>query len=133
MCEVKHADSMVVRRLPLLAVATLLAASLIVALPGPGKLDAALAAARPDAALAAARPDANIAAGARKLPGPFNAADPSTCDRWVSMNGKDSNPGTQSQPWKTVTKAVTTLGTPGQGRVGCVNQGTYDELGAVAM
>jgi parallel beta helix pectate lyase-like protein/calcineurin-like phosphoesterase family protein len=119
----EHPHPVATRRLSLVVLTAFLLLLLTTAGPASGQLDAALA---------AVRPDADVAAGARALPGPFNTADPAACDHWVSTTGKDSDPGTQAQPWRTIRKAVTTLGTPGHGRVGCISSGTYDELGAVA-
>jgi chitodextrinase len=55
---------------------------------------------------------------------PAGLAAPSGAAFYVSMSGSDSNPGTLSSPWRTVQKAVNTLGA---GQVAYVRAGTYSE------
>ncbi len=43
---------------------------------------------------------------------------------YVSTSGSDSNPGTQSQPWKTIQKAANTVAA---GDTVTVDAGTYNE------
>jgi hypothetical protein len=76
------------------------------------------------------RPDASVPAGARALPDrAFLRNERTECDFYVDSTGKDSNPGTQAEPWRTVGRAVVGLDA---GEVACVNSGTYEEPGASA-
>lgn len=47
-----------------------------------------------------------------------------TCDKWAARDGADTNPGTESAPFKTAQKLADKL-TAGQ--TGCLRQGTYVE------
>jgi hypothetical protein len=77
-----------------------------------------------------AGPDADVAAGARALPDrSFLTREPQGCNFYVDPSGSNASSGTQSAPWRTIGKAVATLGA---GQVACVNSGTYDETGASA-
>lgn len=47
-----------------------------------------------------------------------------TCTHYVAKNGNDNNPGTETQPWLTITKSAKTAAA---GNTVCVKQGTYNE------
>lgn len=55
---------------------------------------------------------------------PAGLASSSGAAFYVSVSGSDSNPGTLASPWRTVQKAVNTLGA---GQVAYVRAGTYSE------
>ena len=48
-------------------------------------------------------------------------------DYYVATTGSDSGPGSQSQPWKTITHAASALSLGGSGTTVHVAQGTYNE------
>ena len=75
---------------------------------------------------ARSRPGPSVIAGTRRLPDVgFARRVKSRCNRYVSTEGDDANPGrTAASAWRTVGKALRTL-TAGQ--VGCVLPGTYEE------
>ncbi len=56
---------------------------------------------------------------------PLPALEASANVYYVSPNGSDSNPGTETQPWKTIGKAANTLVA---GDTVIVNAGTYNEV-----
>ncbi len=58
-------------------------------------------------------------------PNNFDDLTPRVGDYYVSVDGKDSNPGTDSLPWRTIKKAVSVL-EPGE--VLIVKKGNYNEL-----
>lgn len=67
--------------------------------------------------------------GAQVLPNTayLNYVEGKPCSVYVATTGNDSYPGTQSQPWRTVTKAIKTLKA---GQIACVQPGSYNEVGA---
>lgn len=60
------------------------------------------------------------------FPGPFMSTSPAAAERlfYISPSGNDSNPGTESAPWKTIGKAARTLVS---GDTAIVMDGTYTE------
>lgn len=49
---------------------------------------------------------------------------PAVCTKFVAKTGNDSNPGTEAQPWLTLTKSANTAVA---GNTVCVKEGTYNE------